>query len=36
MENVIPKILGIFIGLGLQGSTQSLTPSYLAAILEQN
>ena len=39
VEDITTQIAGnrlMLLGLGLQGSTQSLTPSYLAAILEQN
>lgn len=39
VEDITNQIAGnrlMLLGLGLQGSTQSLTPSYLAAILEQN
>lgn len=39
VEDITTQIAGnrlMLLGLGLQGSTQTLTPSYLAAILEQN
>ena len=39
VEDITNQIAGnrlMLLGLGLQGSAQSLTPSYLAAILEQN
>jgi len=39
VEDITTQIAGnrlMLLGLGLQGSVDSLTPSYLAAILEQN